>query len=289
MLNYFPAIDDHFFSTRLKVVTKNVINIHLVHYLKRGITMKKLAIASALLSALAITSTAHAYQAEVGGSYVYTDIDNGDSANTFAVDGAYYFKPVQVRNSPLNEAAFLDRASNINADLSNTDFDDFDITTFNVGVEYFVPNSDFYLNGRVGLVDTDAGDTTTYSAEVGYLPVPGFLIAAGLAGEDVDGGDNEVDPTLRAKYVTQAGQYDINLEANARFGDDNFYGLGGDLYLDKTFSVGAAYTGSDADGVDDDVFAVRAKKFFNQQVSLEGSMGFGDDYNTYGIRGAYRF
>ena len=251
--------------------------------------MKKLAIASALLSALAITSTAHAYQAEVGGSYVYTDIDNGDSANTFAVDGAYYFKPVQVRNSPLNEAAFLDRASNINADLSNTDFDDFDITTFNVGVEYFVPNSDFYLNGRVGLVDTDAGDATTYSAEVGYLPVPGFLIAAGLAGEDVDGGDNEVDPTLRAKYVTQAGQYDINLEASARFGDDNFYGLGGDLYLDKTFSVGAAYTGSDADGVDDDVFAVRAKKFFNQQVSLEGSIGFGDDYNTYGIRGAYRF
>ena len=289
MLNYFPAIDDHFFSTRLKVVTKNVINIHLVHYLKRGITMKKLAIASALLSALAITSTAHAYQAEVGGSYVYTDIDNGDSANTFAVDGAYYFKPVQVRNSPLNEAAFLDRASNINADLSNTDFDDFDITTFNVGVEYFVPNSDFYLNGRVGLVDTDAGDATTYSAEVGYLPVPGFLIAAGLAGEDVDGGDNEVEPTLRAKYVTQAGQYDINLEAIARFGDDNFYGLGGDLYLDKTFSVGAAYTGSDADGVDDDVFAVRAKKFFNQQVSLEGSIGFADEANVYGVRAAYRF
>ena len=289
MLNYFPAIDDHFFSTRLKVVTKNVINIHLVHYLKRGITMKKLAIASALLSALAITSTAHAYQAEVGGSYVYTDIDNGDSANTFAVDGAYYFKPVQVRNSPLNEAAFLDRASNINADLSNTDFDDVDVTTFNVGVEYFVPNSDFYLNGRVGLVDTDAGDATTYSAEVGYLPVPGFLIAAGLAGEDVDGGDNEVDPTLRAKYVTQAGQYDINLEAIARFGDDNFYGLGGDLYLDKTFSVGAAYTGSDADGVDDDVFAVRAKKFFNQQVSLEGSIGFADEANVYGVRAAYRF
>ena len=251
--------------------------------------MKKLAIASALLSALAITSTAHAYQAEVGGSYVYTDIDNGDSANTFAVDGAYYFKPVQVRNSPLNEAAFLDRASNINADLSNTDFDDFDITTFNVGVEYFVPNSDFYLNGRVGLVDTDAGDATTYSAEVGYLPVPGFLIAAGLAGEDVDGGDNEVDPTLRAKYVTQVGQYDINLEAIARFGDDNFYGLGGDLYLDKTFSVGAAYTGSDADGVDDDVFAVRAKKFFNQQVSLEGSIGFADEANIYGVRAAYRF
>jgi hypothetical protein len=61
------------------------------------------------------------------------------------------------------------------------------------------------------------------------------------------------------------------------------------LYLDKTFSVGVGYTGSDADGVDDDVFDIRAKKFLNQQVSLEGSIGFGDDYNTYGIRGAYRF
>jgi hypothetical protein len=27
----------------------------------------------------------------------------------------------------------------------------------------------------------------------------------------------------------------------------------------------------------------------NQQVSLEGRVGLGDDYNTYGIRGAYRF
>ena len=105
----------------------------------------------------------------------------------------------------------------------------------------------------------------------------------------MDGGDNEVDPTLRAKYVTQVGQYDINLEANARFGDDNFYGLGGDLYLDKTFSVGVGYTGSDADGVDDDVFDIRAKKFFNQQVSLEGSIGFADEANIYGVRAAYRF
>ena len=255
--------------------------------------MKKLAIASALLSALAITSTAHAYQAEVGGSYVYTDIDNGDSANTFAVDGAYYFKPVQVRNSPLNEAAFLDRASNINADLSNTDFDDFDITTFNVGVEYFVPNTDFYLSAGIGQTTIEEDgfedfDTTTYTAELGYLPVSGLLIAAGIAGFDNDEAD-DTDATLRAKYVTQAGQYDINLEANARFGDDNFYGIGGDLYLDKTFSVGAAYTGSDADGVDDDVFAVRAKKFFNQQVSLEGSIGFADEANVYGVRAAYRF
>ena len=251
--------------------------------------MKKLAIASALLSALAITSTAHAYQAEVGGSYVYTDIDNGDSANTFAVDGAYYFKPVQVRNSPLNEAAFLDRASNINADLSNTDFDDFDITTFNVGVEYFVPNTDFYLSAGIGQTTIEEDgfedfDTTTYTAEVGYLPVSGLLIAAGIAGFDNDDTDDS-DATLRAKYVTQVGAYDMNFEGGVVFADDEIFTLGTDLYLDKTFSIGLGYT----DDGEDDSFQIRAKKFFNQQVSLEGAIDFADDGNVFGLRGAYRF
>ncbi|HCM30816.1 MAG TPA: putative porin, partial [Acinetobacter radioresistens] len=72
--------------------------------------MKKLAIASALLSALAVTGTANAYQAEVGASASYVDPDNGDSGSAFGVNGTYYFNPVQTRNAPLAEAAFLDRA-----------------------------------------------------------------------------------------------------------------------------------------------------------------------------------
>ncbi len=42
--------------------------------------MKKLAIASALLSALAITGTANAYQAEIGASAGLIDPDNGSSS-----------------------------------------------------------------------------------------------------------------------------------------------------------------------------------------------------------------
>lgn len=67
--------------------------------------MKKLAIASALLSALAVSGAANAYQAEVGGSYNYLDPDNGSSVSKFGVDGTYYFNPVQTRNAPLAEAA----------------------------------------------------------------------------------------------------------------------------------------------------------------------------------------
>src|SRR5690606_29129531 len=133
--------------------------------------LKKLTLATALIASL---GTAHAYQAEVGGTIALVDPDNGDTSTGFAIDGTYYFNPVQVKNSPLNEAAFLNRASNINAAVSYIDYDLFDVTTFNVGVEYFVPNSDFYVSGNIGQSSTDTpigdDDTTLYSAELGiYL------------------------------------------------------------------------------------------------------------------------
>ncbi|HCB30045.1 MAG TPA: putative porin [Acinetobacter lwoffii] len=249
--------------------------------------LKKLTLATALIASL---GTAHAYQAEVGGTIALVDPDNGDTSTGFAIDGTYYFNPVQVKNSPLNEAAFLNRASNINAAVSYIDYDLFDVTTFNVGVEYFVPNSDFYVSGNIGQSSTDTpigdDDTTLYSAELGYLPVPGLLVAVGLAGYDNDAGD-DVDPTLRAKYVSQVGAYDMNFEGGASFGDLDAYSLGADLYLDKTFSVGLGF--SDSDVENSDVFTIRAKKFFNQQVSLEGTIDFADEGNIFGVRGAYRF
>ena len=249
--------------------------------------LKKLTLATALIASL---GTAHAYQAEVGGTIALVDPDNGDTSTGFAIDGTYYFNPVQVKNSPLNEAAFLNRASNINAAVSYIDYDLFDVTTFNVGVEYFVPNSDFYVSGNIGQSSTDTPigdyDTTLYSAELGYLPVPGLLVAVGLAGYDNDAGD-DVDPTLRAKYVSQVGAYDMNFEGGASFGDLDAYNLGADLYLDKTFSVGLGF--SDSDLENSDVFTIRAKKFFTQQVSLEGSIDFADEGNIFGVRGAYRF
>ncbi|MGN9713455.1 putative porin [Acinetobacter variabilis] len=250
--------------------------------------LKKLALATALIASL---GTAHAYQTEVGGTIAFVDPDNGDTSTGFAIDGTYYFNPVQVKNSPLNEAAFLNRASNINAEVSYIDYDVTDVTTFGVGVEYFVPNSDFYVSGSIGQASTDtpAGDfdTTFYSAELGYLPAPGLLVALGLAGVSEDDADDEIDPTLRAKYVTQFGQYDMNFEGGASFGDIDAYNLGADLYLDKTFSVGLGFSDSDVEGTD--VFTIRAKKFFNQQVSLEGSINFGDNADIFGVRGAYRF
>lgn len=258
--------------------------------------MKKLAIASALLSALAVTGTANAYQAEIGASAGYIDPDNGSSGYSLGAEGTYYFNPVQTRNAPLAEAAFLDRASNVKAQVQYQDYDNnLEVTDYGAGIEHFVPNSDFYMSGNVSNQNVDYGiaddDTTYYSAEVGYLPAPGFLLAVGAKGYDNDH-DDGVDPTIRAKYVTQMGGKDINLEAGASFGDLDEYNLAADYYIDKSFSIGADYYSNDL--TDRDEFGINARKFFTPQVSLEGRVGFGEtagnnDYNTFGVAAKYRF
>ncbi len=259
--------------------------------------MKKLAIASAVLSVVALTGTAaHAYQAEVGVSAGLIDPDNGGSSGSFGVDGTYYFNPVQTRNAPLAEAAFLDRASNVKAKYQYDEVGDNERHQYGVGAEYFVPNSDFYLSGSVGRDDLEFRngadfDTTVYSAEVGYLPAPGLLIAAGLKGYDNDL-DDGVDPTLRAKYVTTLSNgKDINLEAGAAFGDLDEFNVKADYFIDKTLSVGVDYY--DNDLARNNEFGVSARKFINQQVSLEGRVGFGEsgnnDYNRFGVAAKYRF
>ncbi|XID74815.1 putative porin [Alkanindiges sp. WGS2144] len=252
--------------------------------------MKKLTLAAALLASLGMTA-AHAYQTEVGADYNYIDYDNGGSGDQFGIDGTYYFNPVTDNNVPLAEAGFMNRASNAKLRASFADNDNTDVSDIGIGAEYFVPDTDFYLSGEVARVDVDRDfgsdfDYTRYAAEVGYLPAPNFLIAAGLVGSKVDG-DNSTDPSIRAKYVTRVGEHDWNFEAGGVFGDQDRYNLAADYYVDPTFSVGAQYVNDDLNDRDD--FGIRARKFFNQQVSLEGNLGFGDNANTFGLRGTYRF
>ena len=270
--------------------------------------MKKFVIASAILSALAVTGTANAYQAEIGASGSWIDPDNGSADGQYGVNGTYYFKPVQTRNSPLAEAAFLDRASNVDAFYSynqvESNFQDIENHRYGAGVEVYIPNSNFYVSGELSRhtqdIDTVLGNydrnVTYYGAEVGYLPTPGLLVAVGLKGYDLEddrlNDEDGVDPTLRAKYVTTlANGKDINLEAGAAFGDLDEYNVKADYYFDKTFSAGVDYYNNDL--TDNDEFGINARKFFTPQFSLEGRVGFGEvgnnDYNRYGVAAKYRF
>lgn len=282
--------------------------------------MKKIFLATAI-AALSI-SAAQAYQVELNGNATFnrTDVSGGGTTDTFGlgspdvfgvpilgsqstpgIQGTYYFNQVSDRNGPLAEAAFTQRASNVNASYNYATNDDSDtnINNFNVGGEFYIPNSDFYAAASIGRNYTKVKGSkqigvTGYTAEVGLLPITNLLVAVGVAGVDAQG-DSETDPTIRAKYLTKLNNNDVNFEGSARFGDGfDMYGISGDYYLDRTFSVGASYNLTTIDH-SDDIYSVgvNARKFIAQNISVQGGVNVGkvDDSDNFGLMvgGTYRF
>ncbi|MFM6905631.1 MAG: putative porin [Acinetobacter tjernbergiae] len=191
--------------------------------------MKKLSLITAILSSL-IGFNANAYQTEINGSHEYTYIKDSEldshRVNTTSLNGKYYFVPVQTRNAPLAEAAFLDKASHIGlgytyanesgrypittitgTPLINVDFEQ-EFKAMGIHGEFFIPNSQFYLSGSLHKTDIKAtaktyneyyefasDDGTGYSFEAGFLPTDGLLLAVGVA--DLS---KSFDPVQAAQY-----------------------------------------------------------------------------------------
>ncbi len=210
------------------------------------------------------------YQSEVGANY--TDVEDGDGA--FGVYGQMHFSPVQTRNHPLAEAAFLERSTNVYAAAG----DDFDSLT--VGGELYVPDTMFYIGARVNRVDTGADDETTAYATLGLTPIDGLLVTTEFS-------EDGYDANLSAKYVTSLGGGNfVNLQGTYQDSDfDDMLSLFADFYFDRTFSVGAGYT----DFYGNDQFTLRTEKFFTEEVS--GNLAFTDtDFgNAFTIGAAIRF
>ena len=275
---------------------------------------KKLALATALLAGL---STAHAYQFEINGGYENTDLEESSDLDTFFINGKYYLNGVQVKNAPLAEAAFLAKASNIGLGYvnSNLDVTDVELEIDSVGIsgEFFIPNTQFYVSGKLNRSeitieddeDSISADNTGYALEVGYLPINSLLLAAGVAKENIDPiqasqigfinsftnvwtAEDDTIATLRAKYVTQIGNYYTNFEGATYFADETVYRLGADLYIDPTLSVGVAFADSTEDD-SDTIFNVRAQKFFTPAFAVGVNYTTTDGADSYGINGTFRF
>ncbi|TCB49357.1 putative porin [Acinetobacter sp. ANC 4779] len=276
--------------------------------------LKKLALATALLASL---GTAHAYQAEIYAAYENTDIDDTDGVDTYAIGGKYYLNGVQVKNAPLAEAAFLGKASNIGLAYANASTDEegieLKIDTVGINGEFFIPDTQFYVAGSLNraeiTVESEFGkvsdDNTGYAFEVGYLPVEGLLLAAGVSKENVDAYQvgkqgfintysatsalaDDTALTLRAKYVTLIGNHYANFEASTAFGDETTYGLAADLYIDPTLSVGVSVNDATLDDFDP-VFSVRAQKFFTPAIAAGVNYTTTDGADSFGINGTFRF
>ena len=277
--------------------------------------LKQLALTTALIASF---GTAHAYQAEINANYENTSFD-GDSEDldTFGISGKYYLNGVNTKNSPLAEAAFLSKASNIGLGYANSSIDedgaDLEIDSVGLNGEFFIPNSQFYVSGSLNrsevTVESEFGkasdDNVGYVLEAGYLPVDGLLIAAGVAKENLDpmyvskngfidtfsnisAVADDTAVTLRAKYVTQIGNHFTNFEGATYFGDETAYRLGADLYIDPTLSVGVSFMDTTFDDFDT-VWAVRAQKFFTPTIAVGLNYTTTEDADSYGINGTFRF
>lgn len=256
---------------------------------------KSFLLKSIVLAALSVAAvSANAYQSEVGLTGVYANTTGSDGKG-IALDATYYFAGVDTAKGPLNEAAFLNRASNVGAAVSYAEAGDADATSAELKGEYYHADSNLYASANLGYGEIDDGtgkvDATTYAVELGYLPVDGLLLALGVTGVDLDvaGADTDFNPTLRAHYVTQYGSHDVALKADTTFADGNMdYNVGGTYYIDNTFGLGVDYANSNMEGADSTI-TFSAKKFVTPAASIEAMIGTTDGANSFGIRGAYRF
>jgi len=285
--------------------------------------MKKLSLITALLSSC-VALNANAYQTEATGAYEYVDMDGGKT-NSAAISGKYYFNPVQTRNAPLAEAAFLDKASNIGGGYAysklqdDEDFGDLQFNIIGVEGEIFIPDTQFYVSGAlhrtnikatINGLGSESDNGNGYEFEAGFLPVNGLLLAVGVADFSesinpvkvakygfvtnvsnaavVSGDNDDTAVSLRAKYVSEVAGFYTNFEGVTYIGDETSYRLAADLYLDPTLSVGVSFADSTADD-SDSIFNIRAQKFFNPQFALGVGYTTTDGADSYGINGTFRF
>jgi hypothetical protein len=260
--------------------------------------MKKQLLATAVLAVLSL-NVAYAYQAELNGYVGGASINDSPDDVSQLVTGVSmtgYLEPVSTRNGPLAEAGFINHASNATLSYDYNQYtqsgtDDIKFQTLGAGAEFYVPQSILYLS--VFGAHTDAnfhkGDENHYGAEIGILPIPNLLLTVGAAVVD-DSVHNETDPTIRAKWLTQLYTGNsVNVEANARFGDhSNAYGVRGDLYLDRTFSVGAGYDAKTLKDSEDpyQLWNINARKFITPNVSVGASLISGKSYGADSFGGA---
>lgn len=210
----------------------------------------------ALAAAIVLTMTSGAvlaqdYQFDVGVNY--TDVEDGDGA--FGAYAEYHFSTVDTTGRPLAEAAFLTKSSNVYV-RGEADFD-----VANVGIEFYIPNSMFFIGADFERSDFGDGSDNTWSARLGITPIDGLLITTTIPEEDYE-------VNLQAKYVTALGGDNfLNLEADFQDGGDfdDSYSLIADYYFNRNFSVGAGY----AEAFGSDGFLIRTRNFFTETFSAD--------------------
>ncbi|MEN0037612.1 MAG: putative porin [Cellvibrio sp.] len=302
----------------------NVVNhLAVVNSAVSPFALSRLVVAMGLCTSLSVAAQSYQYE----NSIYYTQI-NRDTAPSqdydnwgVTLDGVSYFQAVDTSRGPLAEAAFLRRASGVRLTYGRSETDSsFSSNNYEIqseyktdsgllSIEYYIPNTIFYAG--LGVVAdktetvtkvTSAGITDSSrdkdgwdylgTAVLGVTPLDGWLVwTSFIEGQDVSDFWN-----IQSKYVwLLPAEQALNFQVSyAEADDDGFssssYALGVDYYINKSVSIGTAYSATDADDVDtEDVYELRVRTFFGDNVSAQASYSEADDDNYFRIGASYRF
>jgi len=241
---------------------------------------------TAVASGLPAVTSAQEYQADIRAGIGSIDVEGGDNAMQYMLGGTAYFAPVETTNKPLAEAAFLGKASNLNAGISylNTDISNF--TATEIGAEWYIPNSMVYLAGQYTRLSGDILEGDAWSVSAGITPIEGFLVSTSYIK------DSDYEPNIDAKYVLLLNEgRALNMHGSLQVGDDvTYYTAGMDYYFNANTSVGFEYEDSTGDEGDIfDSYTVNGKHFFTEKAYV-GAFYTGTDYtDTVGLDIGMRF
>ena len=266
--------------------------------------MKKLLLASAIASVTAMPVLADTYQAELEATYAMTSI-HYSTISAFGIGGSYYLDEVDTSKGPLAAASFLDRASDVSADLlyADTSFDNSDASSQSVlGADLstrVVFADSWTVQAGFGYEDNDAFDTVNTVT----LGVGKYIAESAEIGLVYSSSDDEADSSVMGFTFHGIAQDDngqaLELEAGvarAESGGDHSTIYSGDLtyYLMKNLGFGAGAEIESTTDADETTVSLHAKYFITPAFSVTGYYasipeGDGNEGDMIGIAGGFRF
>jgi hypothetical protein len=258
--------------------------LSLFRFIFKELCMKIKLLVAALGVAASGFAIADTYQVDLGANAVRFENDQSNhTGKVYELNGSYYFKAVETNNLPLAEAAYLGKNSNVFAGFGVSPKQNGapNQKVYAVGAEVYIPESFLYVSAGASRYSVNHEHDHDWFTTVGVTPIDGLLVTTSY------NHDSGYDANIHAKYVTSigTGQF-INVEAglaDTDFGTST--SVGGDFYLDNTFSVGANISDDDT-GTE---YTLRTTKFFTEQFSAGLAFTDADEGNELVVGASFRF
>jgi hypothetical protein len=266
---------------------------------------KKTALVAGIGLALSVTAQAD-YRWELGGDYTYgkinADVKNNSVVGSRSEDidenigklyGTWYMENVDTSKGPLNEAAFLDHASNItvfatdgSVDLSSLDrnLNDQDGQTYGIDSRYVAEGPGWKLSGwlmDLGYEYQEPGDRNVnlYHVGIGKYLTPNTTLVLDYQSVNVNNGGDTDGYSLDLAHFFAFSNGGLKVDASvgkvvvSDADDVDIYKIGGTWYLNNNLGFGAGYQNTSQNGYEVNSYAVNANWFISEAFAVDLSYG----------------